>query len=187
MLRRQADRRALCTARVRELGGGQQRCRDCRDCQLVDRERASQPRVRACDRKRAEHISIATDRQPQRFGQRAVGFGGHHHASSMSHRWTAATCRPRIRVSVPACLEEVVPHARVDDLSINDYVQGDGDPPLLVPYVPADHACYAFQLPAYTEHFSGIAVDLPESGESDTPQQPCSTATYTNQLAGFMG
>src|SRR5690349_16419204 len=187
MLRRQADRHALCTARVRELGGGQQRCRDCRHCQLVDRERASQPRVRACDRKRAEHISIAADRQPQRFGQRAVGFGGHHHASRMSHRWTAATCRPRIRVSVPGCLEEVMPQASVDGLSINYDVQGDGDPLLLVPYLSADHACYAFQLPAYTEHFSCIAVDLPGSGESDTPPGPYSTDGYADQVAAFLG
>jgi len=80
-----------------------------------------------------------------------------------------------------------MPQVSVDGLSINYDVQGDGDPLLLVPYLSADHACYAFQLPAYTEHFSCIAVDLPGSGESDTPQQPCSTATYADQLAGFMG
>jgi pimeloyl-ACP methyl ester carboxylesterase len=80
-----------------------------------------------------------------------------------------------------------MPQVSVDGLSINYDVQGDGDPLVLVPYLSADHACYAFQLPAYTEHFSCIAVDLPGSGESDKPQEPCSTATYADQLAGFMG
>ena len=32
------------------------------------------------------------------------------------------------------------------------------DPLLLIPYLSADHACYAFQLPAYTERFSCIAI-----------------------------
>jgi pimeloyl-ACP methyl ester carboxylesterase len=48
-------------------------------------------------------------------------------------------------------------------------VQGEGEPLLLIPYTSADHACYAFQLPAYTEHFSCIAIDLPGTGESDKP------------------
>jgi len=48
-------------------------------------------------------------------------------------------------------------------------VQGDGEPLLLIPYTSADHACYAFQLPAYIERFSCIAIDLPGSGESDKP------------------
>jgi pimeloyl-ACP methyl ester carboxylesterase len=50
-----------------------------------------------------------------------------------------------------------------------DGVQGEGEPLVLVPYVAADHACYAFQLPAYTEHFSCISMDLPGFGQSDKP------------------
>jgi pimeloyl-ACP methyl ester carboxylesterase len=80
-----------------------------------------------------------------------------------------------------------MPQASVDGLTINYDVQGEGDPLLLIPYLSADHACYAFQLPAYTEHFSCIAVDLPGTGESDKPQGPYSTATYADQLAAFMG
>ena len=49
----------------------------------------------------------------------------------------------------------------VGGLTINYDVQGDGEPLLLIPYTSADHACYAFQLPAYTEHFRCIALDLP--------------------------
>jgi len=44
-----------------------------------------------------------------------------------------------------------MPQVGVDGLTINYDVQGDGEALLLVPYLSADHACYAFQLPAYTE------------------------------------
>jgi pimeloyl-ACP methyl ester carboxylesterase len=80
-----------------------------------------------------------------------------------------------------------MPRADVDGLVINYEVQGEGDPLLLIPYLGADHACYAFQLPAYTEHFSCISVDLPGSGESDKPVGPYSTPTYAHQVAGLMG
>jgi pimeloyl-ACP methyl ester carboxylesterase len=80
-----------------------------------------------------------------------------------------------------------MPQAEVDGLTINYEVQGEGEPLLLIPYTSADHACYAFQLPAYTEHFRCIAVDLPGSGESDKPAGPYSTHGYADQLAGFLG
>jgi pimeloyl-ACP methyl ester carboxylesterase len=80
-----------------------------------------------------------------------------------------------------------MPQANVGGLSINYDVQGKGEPLLLIPYLAADHACYAFQLPAYTEQFSCISVDLPGSGESDKPQGPYSTETYADQLSGFLG
>ena len=80
-----------------------------------------------------------------------------------------------------------MPQAEVDGLTINYDVQGEGEPLLLIPYTSADHACYAFQLPAYTEHFSCIAVDLPGSGESDKPPGPYSTDGHADQVAGFLG
>ena len=79
-----------------------------------------------------------------------------------------------------------MPQTTVDGLSINYDVQGEGEPLLLIPYLSADHACYAFQLPAYTEHFSCIAIDLPGSGESDKPAGPYSTEQYADQVAGFL-
>jgi pimeloyl-ACP methyl ester carboxylesterase len=80
-----------------------------------------------------------------------------------------------------------MPQASADGLTINYDVQGAGDPLLLIPYLSADHACYAFQLPAYTERVSCISVDLPGSGESDKPDGPYSTEAYADQLAAFMG
>src|SRR5918911_1672323 len=79
-----------------------------------------------------------------------------------------------------------MPQVEVDGLTINYNVQGEGEPLLLIPYTSADHACYAFQLPAYTEHFSCIAVDLPGSGESDKPTGPYSTEGYADQVAAFL-
>jgi pimeloyl-ACP methyl ester carboxylesterase len=80
-----------------------------------------------------------------------------------------------------------MPVTNVDGLSINYDVQGGGDPLLLIPYLSADHACYAFQLPAYTEHFTCIAIDLPGTGASDKPPGPYSTEAYAEQVAGFLG
>jgi pimeloyl-ACP methyl ester carboxylesterase len=79
-----------------------------------------------------------------------------------------------------------MPQTEVDGLTINYDVQGEGEPLLMIPYTSADHACYALQFPAYTEHFSCIAVDLPGSGESDKPTGPYSTHGYADQLAGFL-
>jgi hypothetical protein len=56
-----------------------------------------------------------------------------------------------------------MPQVKVDRLTINYEVQGEGEPLLKIPYTSADHACYAFQLPAYTEHFSCIAIACPRS------------------------
>jgi 3-oxoadipate enol-lactonase len=80
-----------------------------------------------------------------------------------------------------------MPRADVDGLAINYDVQGEGAPLLLIPYLSADHACYAFQLPAYTEQFRCIAVDLPGSGESDKPVGPYATDVYADQIAAFLG
>jgi pimeloyl-ACP methyl ester carboxylesterase len=79
-----------------------------------------------------------------------------------------------------------MPQVMVDGLTINYDVQGEGEPLLLIPYTSADHACYAFQLPADTEHFSCVAIDLPGSGESDKPAGPYSTVGYADQVAGFL-
>jgi pimeloyl-ACP methyl ester carboxylesterase len=79
-----------------------------------------------------------------------------------------------------------MPQSEIDGLTINYDVQGAGEPLLLIPYLSADHACYAFQLPAYTEHFSCIALDLPGSGESDKPAGPYSTEGYADQVAAFL-
>jgi pimeloyl-ACP methyl ester carboxylesterase len=79
-----------------------------------------------------------------------------------------------------------MPQVEVNGLTINYEMQGEGEPLLLIPYTSADHACYAFQLPAYTQHFNCIAIDLPGSGESDKPAGPYSTDGYADQVATFL-
>jgi len=79
-----------------------------------------------------------------------------------------------------------MPRVDVDGLTFNYEVQGEGEPLLLIPYLSADHACWAFQLPAYSEHFSCIAIDLPGSGESDKPLGPYSTDGQADQVAAFL-
>jgi pimeloyl-ACP methyl ester carboxylesterase len=80
-----------------------------------------------------------------------------------------------------------MPRVEVDGLMINYEVQGEGEPLLLIPYLSADNACYAFQVPAYSERFSCIAIDLPGSGESDKPAGPYSTDGYADQVVAFLG
>jgi len=79
-----------------------------------------------------------------------------------------------------------MPTVQVAGLTINYDEQGEGEPLLLIPYTSADHACYAFQLPAYTEHLRCISVDLPGTGASSKPAGPYSTESYADQLAGFL-
>ena len=80
-----------------------------------------------------------------------------------------------------------MPRVEADGLTINYDVQAEGEPLLLIPYTSADHACWAFQLPAYTEQFNCIAIDLPGSGESDKPPGPYSTEGHADQVAAFLG
>jgi pimeloyl-ACP methyl ester carboxylesterase len=83
--------------------------------------------------------------------------------------------------------EASMPQVEVEGFTVNYDVQGEGEPLLLIPYTSADHACYAFQLPSYTEHFSCIGLDLLGSGESDKPVGPYSTESYADQVAAFLG
>jgi pimeloyl-ACP methyl ester carboxylesterase len=92
-----------------------------------------------------------------------------------------------VRGAISSQEDASMPQVAIDGLTINYDVQGDGEPLLLIPYLSADHASYAFQLPAYTEHFSCIAIDLPGTGQSDKPPGPYSTEGYAEQVAAFLG
>jgi 3-oxoadipate enol-lactonase len=79
-----------------------------------------------------------------------------------------------------------MPQVEAAGLTVNYAMEGEGPPLLLIPYLGADHACYAFQLPEYTEHFRCFSIDLPGSGESSKPAGPYATASYADQVAAFM-
>ena len=64
--------------------------------------------------------------------------------------------------------------------------QGTGEPLILIPYLAADHACYAFQVPEYARHFTTISVDLRGTGESDKPSGAYTTESLADDVAAFM-
>jgi 3-oxoadipate enol-lactonase len=63
---------------------------------------------------------------------------------------------------------------------------GQGEPMVLIPYLAADQACYAFQVADYAKHFTCISVDLRGAGQSDKPAGPYSTEQYADDVAAFM-
>ncbi len=71
-------------------------------------------------------------------------------------------------------------------ISINYEQQGTGEPLVLIPYLAADNACYAFQVAEYAKHFTCISVDPRGAGASDKPPGPYSTELFADDLAAFM-
>ena len=72
------------------------------------------------------------------------------------------------------------------DITLNYALQGTGEPLILIPYLAADHACYAFQVTEYAKHFSCISLDLRGTGESDKPQSAYTTEHLADDVATFM-
>ncbi|HZS57685.1 MAG TPA: alpha/beta hydrolase [Gemmatimonadaceae bacterium] len=64
--------------------------------------------------------------------------------------------------------------------------QGDGEPLILIPYLAADNACYAFQLPEYAKHFRCLSVDLRGTGQSEKPDGAYTTEQLADDIAAFM-
>jgi pimeloyl-ACP methyl ester carboxylesterase len=79
-----------------------------------------------------------------------------------------------------------MPKARANRIIMNYDQQGTGEPLILIPYLAADHACYAFQVPEYARHFTCISVDLRGTGESDKPEGPYTTEQLADDVAAFM-
>lgn len=79
-----------------------------------------------------------------------------------------------------------MPKVQANGINLNYDQQGSGEPLILIPYLSADHACYAFQVPEYAKHFTCISVDLRGSGESDKPDGEFSTELYADDIAALM-
>ena len=79
-----------------------------------------------------------------------------------------------------------MPKVEVNGLTINYEEQGSGEPVVLIPFLSADNACYAFQVPEYCKHFKCISVDLRDTGESDKAGDEYSTETLADDVAAFM-
>jgi pimeloyl-ACP methyl ester carboxylesterase len=79
-----------------------------------------------------------------------------------------------------------MPTVSANNISINYDHQGSGEPLVLIPYLTADHACYAFQVPAYATLFSCFSLDLRGTGETDKPGGAYSTELLADDVAAFM-
>jgi 3-oxoadipate enol-lactonase len=79
-----------------------------------------------------------------------------------------------------------MPKVQAGSIMMNCEQQGSGDPLILIPYLAADHACYAFQVPDYSKQFTCISVDLRGTGESDRPAGACSTEMFADDVAALM-
>lgn len=79
-----------------------------------------------------------------------------------------------------------MPKVKANNLTINYDQQGTGDPLILIPYLTADHACYAFQVAEYAKHFTCITLDPRDAGETDKPGGAYSTELLADDVAAFM-
>lgn len=79
-----------------------------------------------------------------------------------------------------------MPKVKANGLTLHYDQQGTGEPLILIPYLAADCACYAFQVAEYAKHFTCISVDLRGTGESDKPEGVYSTELFADDIAAFM-
>ncbi len=79
-----------------------------------------------------------------------------------------------------------MPRIRAGGISMNYEQQGSGEPLVLIPYLAADNACYAFQIPDYAKHFTCVSVDPRGAGESDKPDGVYSTEMLADDVAALM-
>jgi pimeloyl-ACP methyl ester carboxylesterase len=79
-----------------------------------------------------------------------------------------------------------MPKVKANNITMNYEQQGSGEPLILIPYLTADHACYAFQVAEYAKHFTCISLDLRGTGETDKPEGAHSTEILADDVAAFM-
>ena len=79
-----------------------------------------------------------------------------------------------------------MPKVKVNNLTINYDQQGSGEPLVLIPYLAADHACYAYQVADYAKHFTCYTLDPRGAGDTDKPGGPYSIELFADDVAAFM-
>lgn len=79
-----------------------------------------------------------------------------------------------------------MPIVPANGIEINYEVQGDGEPMVLIPYLAADQACYAFQVAEYAKHFTCYSVDLRGAGLTSKPDGTYTTELLADDIAAFM-
>ena len=79
-----------------------------------------------------------------------------------------------------------MPKVKVNAITMNYEQQGTGEPLVLIPYLAADNACYAFQVAEYAKHFTCISVDPRGAGATDKPAGSYSTELFADDIAAFL-
>lgn len=79
-----------------------------------------------------------------------------------------------------------MPTVQANGIEIYYEVQGEGEPMVLIPYLAADQACYAFQVAEYAKHYTCFTVDLRGAGLSGKPEGVYTTSLLADDVAGFM-
>ncbi len=79
-----------------------------------------------------------------------------------------------------------MPVVQANGIDIYYEVQGAGEPIVLIPYLAADQACYAFQVAEYAKHFTCYTVDLRGAGLSAKPEGTYTTELLADDVAAFM-
>jgi len=79
-----------------------------------------------------------------------------------------------------------MPKIKANNIIMNYEQQGSGEPLILIPFLTADHACYAFQVVEYAKHFTCISVDLRGTGETESTSAAYSTEILADDIAAFL-
>ncbi|MGZ3647115.1 MAG: alpha/beta fold hydrolase [Ktedonobacteraceae bacterium] len=79
-----------------------------------------------------------------------------------------------------------MPKVQANGITMNYDQQGIGEPLILIPYLAADYACYAFQVADYAKHCNCISIDLRGTGETDKPEGTYSAELFADDVASFM-
>ena len=79
-----------------------------------------------------------------------------------------------------------MPHVQANNIEVYYEVQGEGEPLVLIPYLAADQACYAFQVADYAKRFTCYTVDLRGAGLSGKPEGTYTTQLFADDVAAFM-
>jgi pimeloyl-ACP methyl ester carboxylesterase len=79
-----------------------------------------------------------------------------------------------------------MPTQKANGITLNYETTGEGEPLVLIPYLAADQACYAFQVGEYAKHFTCISVDPRGAGLSDKPDGTYTTELFADDIAAFL-
>jgi pimeloyl-ACP methyl ester carboxylesterase len=79
-----------------------------------------------------------------------------------------------------------MPTVQANGIDVYYEVQGEGEPIVLIPYLAADQACYAFQVADYAKAFTCFTVDLRGAGLSSKPDGAYTTELLADDVAAFM-